>query len=525
MLPKLPDGLPDVNERPKDDARARELLAYAPWRLNNLYRVKDKHGRDVPFRLNPQQLEVVLAVYVLGWKRIIILKARQLGFSTLLEIMGLDLILWSKNKQAAIVADTEDNAKKLLSEKVYFAYDRIPAEFKPAFYEVIRNESTIKLSNGGQIYSGVRVRSGTFQFLHVSELGKIAHKDPQKAEEIKTGAIPTVHKGGIIAIESTFEGGKQGMFYDIIKLAMETHESERTQSDFRFFFFPWFDDPSYEEHEPITITDATRRYFAELSTKTGRTFSDAKMRWYQKNAAFYGAAMKKEYPSTPEEAFEVPVEGSLYGDRISEARAKGRIVDFDWDTSLPVHTFWDIGYNDTTAIWFVQFVGREIHFIDFYEAEGEPCAHYARHVLAKPYGAPAVYLPHDAAAAEKGSGLSYHQQLAQAGLTRAQIVPRTPDRWIGINKLRTLLSRAWFHKTNCARGIECLEAYHKRYNERLGVWDAEPVHDWASNAADAARYLAEAMEAGLIRDDNNKDALRARLRELPTTAISSMRRR
>jgi hypothetical protein len=116
--------------------------------------------------------------------------------------------------------------------------------------------------------------------------------------------------------------------------------------------------------------------------------------------------------------------------------------------------------------------------------------------------------------------------LPTAGLFRAQVVPRTPDVWIGINRLRLMLERAWFHKTNCARGIDCLEAYHKKRNAALGVFEEVPVHDWSSNAADAARYAAEALESGLVGEaDASPQARRALAKTLPHRATTGAPRR
>ncbi len=516
-------AFPAPDAAPADEAQAESLMRDPVWRLNNLYRVVDRAGRDVPFRMNPAQLEVACDIFRKNKRRLLVLKARQLGFSTLFELMALDTVLWSANRQASICADTDDNAKKLLRSKVFFAYDALAQQLRGHVPTTVRREASIQFGNGGAVHSSTRVRGGTNQFLHISELGKISHRDPARALEILTGAFPSVPTGGVIAVESTFEGGRRGIFYDLIKNAMETPETQKTALDFHFKFFDWFDEPGYRLDAPhVPLEEATERYFLELQTRTARAFERPQKVWWQKQRRLLGSAMNKEFPSTPEEAFEVPIEGSIYGDIISRLRAKGRIADFEWDRSLPVHAFWDIGFSDATAIWFVQFAGREVHFVDFYENAGEPGSHYAREILARPYGAPACYLPHDAAATEKGSGLSYRDQLERAGLSRCTVLPRTPDRWIGINALRDLLERAWFHKTNCARGLECLEAYHKRAHERTGSWSDEPVHDWSSNAADAARYVAEALSANLVRESASPRRLAP---DAQRAAITSLRRR
>lgn len=478
-------------------------LADRLWRLNNLYRIQPKEGPEIQFRVNPAQERLLEELHY----KMCILKARQLGFSTLIAIYILDALLFNAELKAGLIDRTETDAKEKLG-KMRYAYERLPE----ALRKHIRKGETwstekISWSNGSEAVAGVSLRGGTYQYLHVSEYGKIAFKDPKRAKEIKTGSFNTVPRNGFIFVESTHEGGKGGYFYELSKAAMERQGEELTEMDFKHHFEPWYRDPSYVlDPSNITIPDKLTAYFDNLEADNETEITPEQRAWYFKKQQEQGDDMQKEFPSTEEEAFNVVIEGAIYGDKISAIRAKGQICDFEFDRTRPVHTFWDIGFSDTTDIWAIQLIGREVHWINFFEDNGQPCSHYVRQLKKwedEGYIFNGHFLPHDADATEKGSGKTYRQQLEDAGLRNITVVPRTPDRWIGINHLRSMYPRFWFHKTNCKRGLECAEAYRKQWNERLGRFGDDPLHDWSSNAADAKRTFAEAHLRGLIKDNSS----------------------
>src|SRR5262249_23171378 len=159
-----------------------------------------------------------------------------------------------------------------------------------------------------------------------------------------------------------------------------------------------------------------------------------------------------------------------------------------YDAAVPVHTAWDLGMDDSTAIWFAQIVGKEIHVIDYYEASGEALPHYAKLLHGKPYSYGDHFLPHDAEAREMAAGKTRTETLAPLGL-RGRIVRRQKME-DGINAARLLLPRCWFDAVKCRRGIECLRQYRRDWDEKLHAFRSQPRHDWASHAADAFRYLA-----------------------------------
>jgi len=472
------------------------------WRLSNLYKIQDKSGQTVRFQPNEAQIRLLDSKHPLQC----ILKARQLGFSTLIAIDILDLLLFRRGQSAGIVDRTLEDAKAKLG-KMKFAYDNLPEPLKQAL-PIGETWTTQKLTwrNGSQAVADVSLRGGTYQHLHVSEFGKIAYKDPARAQEIVAGAFNTVAPGSRIFVESTHEGGKGGAFYDLCQVAMEAQGQDLTLLDFRFVFEPWFADPAYRlPADSVRLSTLDVEYFAKLEAD-GIQLEPDQRAWYAKKRAQQGHSMLQEFPSTPAEAFEVLIEGAIYGECLSKQRAAGAIRPFEHDQSVPVFTFWDIGFSDTTAIWAAQMVGREVHLIDHYEANGEACAHYAKVIQEwidkREYRIQANYLPHDAGYTEKGSGKSYEVQLQDAGVRNTVIVPRTPDRWLGINHLREMFNRVWISSERCRRGIECLEAYRTNYNDRLGKFADEPLHDWASNTADALRTFAEAHMRGMLKDNS-----------------------
>ena len=176
----------------------------------------------------------------------IILKARQLGITTFFCILLLDAVLWTPGTQAGIIAHTLDDSKNIFVDKLKYTFDHLPAPIRPLFRTVGDSAKELSFSNGSIIRVGTSLRSSTLQYLHISEFGKICAKYPEKAREIITGALNTVHSGQSVFIESTAEG-KEGKFYDMCQHAFDMEKSHKPfgPMDFKPFFFPWWKEPSY----------------------------------------------------------------------------------------------------------------------------------------------------------------------------------------------------------------------------------------------------------------------------------------
>jgi hypothetical protein len=171
----------------------------------------------------------------------------------------------------------------------------------------------------------------------------------------------------------------------------------------------------------------------------------------------------------------------------------GRIDKVECDTLFPVHTAWDLGFNDATAIWWYQVVHGEIRVLDYHEAHGQPIIYYANQIKERPYEYGTHWLPHDARAKTLASGgKSIIEQLFDKLPKESfKIVPNLSLQ-DGIQASRMALARTWFDAMKCSEGIECLRQYQREYDEDKKVFRDKPRHDWTSHGADAFRMLSVA---------------------------------
>lgn len=190
-------------------------------------------------------------------------------------------------------------------------------------------------------------------------------------------------------------------------------------------------------------------------------------------------------------SFDRGVEGSYYGKLISKAYDEKRICNISYETRSPVHTAWDIGFGDSTSIVFWQEIGGELRIIDFYEAQGEGIAHYAKLLQSKPYVYGTHYMPHDAGSGSIQTGRTLQDVAYEQGI-KSIILEREKDIQTGIEAVRNLLSICFIDEKKCSHLIKCLENYHKKYNEKTESYSESPLHDWSSHAADSIRYMANA---------------------------------
>ncbi|KAB1441647.1 terminase large subunit domain-containing protein [Pseudodesulfovibrio senegalensis] len=197
----------------------------------------------------------------------------------------------------------------------------------------------------------------------------------------------------------------------------------------------------------------------------------------------------EEFDQEFECSFSAAVQGAYFGRLVAEAEKQGRICALPHDPDLPVHTAWDLGMSDSTAIWFVQMgPGGECRVIDYYEAQGMGLDHYVRELQAREYAYGRHIAPHDIRVRELGTGKSRLEVARSLGI-RFDVCPNIPVQ-DGINAVRSLLPRCWFDEKRCQAGLEALRHYRRSFNERAGDFGARPVHDWTSHAVDAFRYFA-----------------------------------
>jgi phage terminase large subunit len=188
------------------------------------------------------------------------------------------------------------------------------------------------------------------------------------------------------------------------------------------------------------------------------------------------------------------LEGAIYARELRDAAEEGRICSVPYDPSKPVNTYFDLGWADATAIWFVQHIAGELRLIDFHQDSQHPFMHYLMLLQARGYVYNTMWLPHDAEAKSLGTGRSV-QEIARAAGWRVRIVPRLSIA-DGINATRTMFPRMFFDEARCADGIQALRYYRYDVDQATGQFSKQPLHDQHSHAADAIRACAVAMEGG-----------------------------
>jgi hypothetical protein len=491
-----------------DEQAHQELvtrLADPDWRIRNLYKVKNKDKEIVPFRPNEAQEELLQALH---WRNIIP-KARQRGFSTLIQLLGLDTALFQPGSDVGVIAQDLETAQDIFQSKIALGYDKLPAEVRAIVPEISRTKTSIEFANGSKVRVGTSMRGGTPNFVHVSEFGKICAKYPDKAREVLTGTLPAVPINGMVFIESTAEG-RDGAFYEMASEAKAAQDQGKKLSplDFKLHFASWWDADEYElDPDGVVITPKDQEYFDHVQSKIGRPLSDRKRAWYvtirRQNFAGDKQMMFQEYPSTFDEAFSVSLEGTYYATQIAAARNNGQFKEhIPVLPGVPCFTFWDIGNSDGTAIWVLQRIGMEWHAIRFKEGWGEPYSHFVQWLQSLGLIWETMFLPHDADHIRQGqtTNKSPKQMLEELmpGI-RFEIVPRIDDINWGIQQTRDVFPMLYFDEAQCKDGIVHIEAYRRKWNERQACWSSEPDKTGGhSEAADALRQFAQAYAGGQI---------------------------
>lgn len=483
-------------ERPEAFQAAVDRFSDARWRLSNLYWITDKEGRRTQFQLNWAQEALFNEMHFMN----VVLKARQLGFTTFIQLFMLDACLFNTNLRAGTIAHTLADAQAIFRDKVQFPYENLPEQIRKAVPIVKANATELLLGNNSSIRVGTSLRSSTLQYLHISEYGKMCANFPKKAREVRTGALNTVQAGQLVFIESTAEG-QEGHFYDICDASQSKARMgvELTALDFKFHFFPWWKSPEYEiESRSVIVPADFEKYFAKLEANSGIVLSPEKRAWYVKKAENQLGDMKREYPSTAQEAFEASVEGAYYADQMAQAESEGRIGVYPYVPGHAVHSISDIGMDDVNSAWLFQVLLGRVRCIGYFEQTGSGMdgmlteLEQRRDEYGYVYGT--HYMPHDIRVREwtRGGLTRIEIMLAECkarGLGHVDKVERAnvEDR---INGTRRMLAKVEFDEAGCSTGVKCLKNYRKEWDEDLGVWKDKPRHDWASHGADALGGLA-----------------------------------
>lgn len=229
-------------------------------------------------------------------------------------------------------------------------------------------------------------------------------------------------------------------------------------------------------------------YFEDLE-KRGIKLNDEQKKWYIKKAETIGEEIKREFPSTPDEAFEVNTQGLYYAVHVSIARYQKRVRNIPFDRTVKVHTSWDLGFTDATSIIFFQIHGREIHIVDFEERTGTSIPELAKILRNKDFIYGTHLAPHDIKVHELSSGKSRLEVAATLGIPFSLV----PDLSIadGIDSVRNIFPRLYFHNSEPVMNLlNHLENYSQKWDKVMGMWSGRPDHSPHSHAADSMRYLA-----------------------------------
>ena len=205
-------------------------------------------------------------------------------------------------------------------------------------------------------------------------------------------------------------------------------------------------------------------------------------------------------------SFDAAIIGAYYGEQFTDIDADRRICSVPYNPAYEVHTAWDLGHNDATCIWFFQQVGQEIHLIDYHEENSRGLDYYAGVIKSKPYNYGKHFLPHDGNHHELGTGMTRAETLGQMGIN-TDVLPRCPNKIDLVTQGRMLLPFCWFDDTKTRRGVEALRQYRRKWNDKLKVFDDHPLHDWASNPADAFQYIAQAVNSGILRSPTKSSTI------------------
>jgi hypothetical protein len=318
-------------------------------------------------------------------------------------------------------------------------------------------------------------------------------------------------------VESTAEG-QDGHFFELCQAARSRRNTGEalTPMDFRFHFSPWHADEAYTLPDgSVAIPASYHDYFAGLE-RLGIALTPDQKAWYVKKAEQQQGDMKREFPSTPDEAFEAAIEGAYYAEPLTRMEMDGRLTRLPIDTGVPVLTSWDLGLNDACTIWFIQVVGREIRWVDYYENSGFGLEHYVQELKKRReqygYTFGTHYFPHDVNTSEISNGKSRFDTLVSLGITPTA-VPRVQNINDGINAVRRMLATSLIDPLRCDRGLKCLRNYRKEWDEDRASFRDRPLHNWASHGADSFRNFAQGFVEPEIVQPRGRYRRRSRGRE------------
>lgn len=463
------------------------------WRLNNLYRIVDRNSNSIPFKLNHVQEDVLDNIHT----RNIILKARQLGMSTFSVLLLLDTILFSENTAGGIVSYSLEHAQHIFKRIIGHAIDTLPKELKKYVGIKQRSAREMTFDNGSSLRVDTTLRGGSYPLVLISEFGKTCARNPQKAEEVITGTLQAVPANGLVIIESTGEGN-DGYFAEMVTNAARRGNEDLTPLDYKLFFYSWMQEKSYVMNEKVNYDVSITDYFDKIETETNCKISNEQRNWYVIQSRLLGDKIKQEFPSTVSEAFLTSSDAYYFSEAIAKAYSENRCLYTSlYDALQPLYVAMDIGVNDLTVMVFFQVVHGEIRVIDYYEDKNKGVDFYAKFLLQdKKYHYNTIFLPHDSTKRDALDTSNTYERdfrrLFQGTNTKFHVLKRM-DKQLSISHTKIALSRCVFNINKVKPLIDQISKYRKKWNESTGRYLEEPLHNEASNFADAIRYTIQAV--------------------------------
>lgn len=482
------------------------------WRLNNIYKITDKVGRTIPFKMNLAQ-HIVYANSRMH-PRQIILKARQRGISTFWLVSYMDDAIFAPNLTIGLMAQGKEEATMLLS-RGRALWENLDDDVKDFANIALKTDSKteIAFTNNSTIFIRVSFRSATLQRLHVSEMGKIANQFPKRANEVLTGSLQALYQGNTGILESTAEG--HNIFKDLWDKAVKTKSlGIMTAKDFYPTFLSWLDDPdcSIDTYQKPTFDQA--KYFEKLELETNTKLTEKQKNFWIAQERELGGAVFQEYPATPDEAFRSVRDGTYYAKLFQHhVTFKNRIVKNLYNPTLPVDIYADIGVDDYFVIIATQWYDNEWRIIDEHFNQGKSLQHYLRYMSKLPYKIRAIRFPHDIKVRDLSTDSANGNAVSRYDIC-IEFVRKNNLKWIiqalprdkieqGVEAVRRVIPKLKID-VKCSYIISCFENYSKQYDEKLQLWLDKPIRNKYTHGADAVRQMAVNTIENSAHHSNNK---------------------
>ena len=472
------------------------------WRYDHLYRILSRQGEDIPLILGTYQRDLLTTM----WFREYIVKGRQQYVTTALQLYALDTAFFHANFIAGIIADTKEHAEEIFADKLLYMYNSLPDDLKALNPLKSSSKQTLQFANGSKIRVSTSFVSGTYHFIHISEYAAMAEESEDKAQKVKR-SVQAVSPKCVVIYECTSRG-PGGSFEDMWRKAeiseeeIEAGKRRRTPLDFRPRFMPPWNHPDNRDPDDLfEFSNAQEDYFNAVDDAIGRKLPREYKVWYWKKKEELGDDMLQEYPNTIEEAFEVIVEGQIFGPQVRRAEEDGQVMSLPHVRGEPVMIASDIGRGDAGSLLFYQHDGPWFNFLRGYQNKLVDIDHYVdilkyyRDEYGFSYGT--IYLPHDGKAKYYTSIAGSAEQIFSRHGFDPMVVDKPPKKNVSINPARKLFSRCRFDRAGCKHVLASLKHYSWEKDKTTGEYTDLPKHDRYSHYSDAFQTFALVADAGV----------------------------